>query len=121
VERLLGSLDPRLRLLHLCGADRREAPHPQGITRVTVYRAAPLEVPNLAVAEGSIALIHSPRAGERFAELIDGRSRIAIAAISDAAAKAAGRGWRTVATASRPTDDALLALAASLCEKPEPK
>jgi uroporphyrinogen-III synthase len=121
VERLLGSIDPGLKLLHLCGADRREAAHTQEITRATVYRATLIEAPNLAVAEGNIALIHSPRAGKRFAELVDNRSSIAIAAISEAAAEAVGDGWRTVATSDRPTDDALLALAASLCEKPDPK
>ena len=88
---------------------------------MTVYRATPIEAPDLAAAEANVALIHSPRAGKRFAELVDSRSGIAIAAISDAAAEAVGGGWRTVVTAVRPTDEALLALAASLCEKPDPK
>ncbi|MEA3058676.1 MAG: hypothetical protein QOE50_88, partial [Sphingomonadales bacterium] len=30
-------------------------------------------------------------------------------------------GWRTVETAGQPNDDALLALAESLCDKPDPK
>jgi len=122
VERLLRSIDSSLKLLHLCGADRREPTQAtQEITRVTVYRATPVEAPDLTAAAGSVALIHSSRAGQRFAELADSRSSIAIAAISEAAAEAVGSGWRTVATAARPTDDALLALAARLCEKPDPK
>jgi len=122
VERLLGSIKPDLRLLHLCGADRREPAHAtQEITRIIVYRATAIQAPDLAGIEGSIALIHSPRAAKRFAELVDRRTSIAIAAISETAAEAVGNGWRTIATAAQPTDDALLALAASLCEKPDPK
>jgi uroporphyrinogen-III synthase len=49
------------------------------------------------------------------------RSTISVAAISDAAAEAVGEGWRTVETADRPNDEALLALAARLCDKPDPK
>src|SRR4051794_40168263 len=65
VDRLLGSIDPDLKLLHLCGADRREPDRAtQAITRVTVYRATPIAGPNLLEANGSAALIHSPRAGQ---------------------------------------------------------
>ena len=121
VDRLLGSIEPDLRLLHLCGKDRREPVHArQRITAIAVYRAEPLG-PNLGAARGSVALIHSPRAGQRFAELVRDRRAIAVAAISKAAADALGDGWRTVATADQPTDDALLALAARLCDKPDPK
>ena len=122
VDRLLGSIEPDLKLLHLCGADRREPAHAkQSITAITVYRATPVEAPNLSAAEGSVALIHSPRAARRFAELVGQRETIAIAAISDTAADAAGSGWRTVESAEQPTDEALLALAARLCDKPDPK
>lgn len=122
VDALLGSIEPSLRLLHLCGADRREpAEAPQQITRVTVYRAVTVERPDLSEAQGSVALVHSPRAGERFAKLVKDRSTISIAAISPAAADAGGDGWKEVAVADQPTDDALLALAASLCNKPDPE
>jgi uroporphyrinogen-III synthase len=122
VDRLLGSINPDLKLLHLCGADRRDPSRAkQQITRVTVYRAIPVDAPDLSVAAGNIALIHSPRAGRRFAELIDDRTSISIVAISEAAADAAGQGWRKVETSETPTDDALLALAATLCNKPDPE
>jgi uroporphyrinogen-III synthase len=54
-----------------------------------------------------------------FARLIDaaGLSRAAIAAISPATAAAAGTGWGRIAVAAVPTDDALLAAAARLCEE----
>ena len=93
----------------------------QEITRVAVYRAAPVEPLTFRKRAGSVALIHSPRAGNRFAELVKDRGTISIAAISEAAAAAVGDGWRTVETAKQPSDDALLALAARLCKKPDPK
>ena len=62
-------------------------------------------------------LVHSPRAGERLAHLLTRRADTAIAAISAAAAAAAGSGWEQVAVADQPTDEALLALAARLCNK----
>jgi uroporphyrinogen-III synthase len=122
VDRLLGSIEPDLKLLHLCGEDRRE---PQGakqeITTVAVYRAKPLDAAGLGDMRNVVALIHSSRAGRRFAELVQDRGTISIAAISEAARHAVGDGWKTVAVANSPTDDALLALAASLCDKPDPK
>jgi uroporphyrinogen-III synthase len=122
VEQLLGSTEPSLRLLHLCGADRREPRRArQAITPVIVYRANPIEAPDVAAAKDGVALTHSPRAGKRFAELVGDRASIAIAAISAAAADAVGSGWRVVEVADRPTDDALLALAARLCNKPDPE
>jgi uroporphyrinogen-III synthase len=116
VDRLLGSIEPDLKLLHLCGADHHEPEGPrQAITRLPVYRAEPIGDPDLAGAEGAVALIHSPRAGQRFAQLIEDKGAIALVAISDAAAKATGDGWEKVAVAEQPSDDALLALAAPLC------
>jgi uroporphyrinogen-III synthase len=122
VDRLLGSIEPELRLLHLCGADRaapRDSRH--AITPVTVYRSIPLPAPDLTSADGCVALVHSPRAGARFAEVVRDRGSIAVAAISAAAANAVGSGWRTLETADAPSDAALLALAARLCNKPDPE
>lgn len=121
VDRLLGSIDADLKLLHLCGEDRREPRDVrQKITAVPVYRAVAVDRPNLQ-ASGMIALIHSPRAGKRFAELVADRGTTAIVAISIAAAEAAGDGWESVAIAKEANDDALLALASSLCNKPAPE
>ena len=121
VDRLLGSIEPSLELLHLCGEDRR-APSDarQRITPIAVYGAKAVEDPDLSAAEGVVALIHSPRAGKRFAELVRERASISIAAISPAAAEAVGAGWVAVEFASEPTDEALLALAARLCNNPRP-
>ena len=119
VGRLLDSVAPDVRLIHLAGEDRKVPASRQNVTRVTVYRSKPVVAPGLAAGKASIALIHSPRAGRRFAELVTQRSAIAIAAISPAAAEATGDGWESVDVAERPADDAMLALAARLCNKPD--
>jgi uroporphyrinogen-III synthase len=120
VDGLLASIGG-LKLLHLCGEDRREPQAAsQQITAIAVYRAVPVEA-DLGAVKGAVALIHSPRAGRRFAQLAEDRASTIVAAISAAAAEAVGEGWRAVETAERPTDDALLALAASLCNKPLPE
>ena len=122
VDRLLDSLDPDLKLLHLCGEDRREPRSaPQAITPITAYRAMAIERPDLSGATGAVAVVHSPRAARRLAGLVAGRGSITIVAISPAAAEAAGGGWQQVESADAPNDEALLALAARLCNKPAPQ
>jgi len=120
MDELLDSIEPEIRLLHLCGEDRR-APDAarQLLSCVTVYRARAVDAPDsLAALRGHVAAVHSPRAARRLAELVreEDRSSIRIAAISQAAADAAGFGWAAVNVATVPTDSALLALAARLCE-----
>ena len=122
IDWLLGSIDSDLRLLHLCGEDRREpAGAQQAITSLAVYRAKPVERPDLRGARGAVALIHSARAGQRFAELVQDRESIVIAAISPFAAQAAADCWEAVEIADAPTNEALLALAARLCNNSPPK
>jgi uroporphyrinogen-III synthase len=111
------------RPLHLCGRDHVALDDPRIVRRI-VYSAE--EIPRLpalaagAVRNGAVALVHSPRAASVFAKLVDqaglDRSRTCLAAISDAAAASAGIGWRTVAIAPGPRDEALLELAAKLCK-----
>lgn len=122
IEQLLGGLGTELRLLHLCGEHRKALDGAaQSITQVAVYRSRAIEAPDLSGISDSVALIHSPRAGRRLAELVDDRSSIALAAISAAAADAAGGGWESSRAAQNSTDDALLALAARLCNNPPPE
>lgn len=107
-------------ILHLTGEDFRDvAPGEAAIAHVPVYRArAVTELPEAAVSaieEGAVALLHSPRAARVFARFVD-PAGLSIAAISPAAAEAAGPGWRAVAVAAQPSDEALLAAAARLCE-----
>jgi uroporphyrinogen-III synthase len=101
---------------HACGEDHLALGHPAiSIARVPVYAAEVADRLPVA-AEGALALLHSPRAAALFARLAGDRSRIVIAAISARTARAAGEGWRQVAVAPRPRDDALLELAAKLCQ-----
>jgi uroporphyrinogen-III synthase len=113
------------RPLHLTGAEHMDAAQ-DGllITRRIVYRADPVDRLSpevLAALEArAVVLLHSPRAAALFAQLLDqaecARADVAVAAISAAAMTAAGEGWRARAVAVFPTDDALLAAAALLCE-----
>jgi uroporphyrinogen-III synthase len=102
------------RALHLCGRDHRPVEAAGvGIDRKPVYAADPLAAAGL---EGpAVAMIHSVRAAERFALLAAGKGSIRVAAISAAAAEAAGGGWAAKAVAAEPRDQALLELAAKLC------
>ena len=120
VQDLLESIEPNARLVHLCGEDRRAPDQPkQDISQVTVYRARAIDDPlSIAALRNQVAVIHSPRAAARLAELVPEEDRLSvrIAAISAAAADAAGSGWADIRIASSPNDSALLALARSLCE-----
>lgn len=109
-------------VLHLTGREHRDAGHPAlTIDRVPVYAAdavAALPEPaRAALREGAVVMLHSPRAAACFAALAGDPSTVRIAAISAAAAKAAGEGWAAVAVAEKPNDDALLAAAARLCDQ----
>jgi len=124
IDALLASLPPNLRLLHLCGMDRREPRgHARAISAVPVYRSTQLPLPeNFRAVEESVVVVHSPRAGARLAELAQefdlARDTAAIAAISAEAATAAGDAWEHVEAADEPNERALLALAARLCQNP---
>lgn len=122
----IAAADGVRRLLHLSGRDHVGLEHPDiRITRIPVYAADPRDhLPVAAVRAleaGALALLHSPRAARIFAGLVDaaglGRARIRIAAISRAAEMAAGAGWASSAAAAVPRDEALLELAAKLCNK----
>lgn len=118
IEHLLRSIDPALHLLHLCGRDRVEVEtQSPAITQIPVYESRALEGVDPGPLSACVVMVHSPRAARTLAGLALDRSTISIAAISTAAAQAAGSGWATVEAADAPTDDALLALAARLCKK----
>ena len=104
------------KLLHLAGRDHVPI---AGAATIPVYEARAIASPaGLDEPGESVIAVHSPRAGRRLAELVTGRARFTIAAISSAAADACGAGWKRVHAAPHPTDAALLALAARLCESP---
>jgi len=106
------------RALHPCGRDHL-AVEAEGVSieRRIVYSAEP--VPTGRFEGPAVAMIHSARAGARFARLAGDRAVIAIAAISPSAALAVGEGWAAKAVAAAPRDQALLELAAKLCNHDE--
>lgn len=120
VEALLAAVPKDRRLVHLAGADRHRADSGgHQVATIIVYRSEAIAADGLAERlAGQVAAVHSPRAAARLADLVGGqvRSAIRIAAISTAAAEAAGTGWERVEAAPRPNDNELLALAARLCE-----
>jgi uroporphyrinogen-III synthase len=121
----LAARDGVTRLLHLAGREHRTAER-DGVSIARRIAYASEAVPALseaargALAGGAIALLHSPRTATLFAALCRAaslaRDAIMIAVLSDQVGAAAGDGWADVAVAAQPTDDALLAAAARLCD-----
>ncbi|HEX7876845.1 MAG TPA: uroporphyrinogen-III synthase [Sphingobium sp.] len=115
------SADGHRRVLHLGGTT--VAPIDAGpltIERIAVYTVAAKKEVALDdfLEPGAILLVHSPRAGQRIAELVapDQRSALHVIAISPAALAACGDGWASGEAPDRPDDERMLALAARLCE-----
>lgn len=114
------------RLLWLAGEDQTDFDAPPGMqieTQIT-YSSEPVELlvdTTDVIASVDIVLLHSARAARRFAELVDSsrlsRADIRIAAFSSAIAQAAGTGWRGIAIAERPDDQALLSAAYALVKQ----
>ncbi|NJC34845.1 uroporphyrinogen-III synthase [Sphingomonas jejuensis] len=106
------------RVLHLAGADRMEADVPDAtVMPIAVYASRPAPPPDSftrALVGPAIALVHSARAGARLGALVTDRDHLSIVAISAAAARAAGDGWRAVSVAAAPTDAAMVEQAAAL-------
>jgi uroporphyrinogen-III synthase len=127
----LQDLVPRLvedghrRVLRLAGAEHvplRAGPD-TGIETVVVYAAETLQLGNAAaavLAQQPFVLLHSAAAAARFAAECDrlrvDRGTISLACLGPRVAAAAGIGWASVASAERPSDSALLALAAGMCQ-----
>jgi uroporphyrinogen-III synthase len=106
------------RLLHLAGQER--SIDISGAIAVYASEPVTVAVTQVAALAGAIAFLHSARAAERLAELVDSaemaRDALALVAISPAVAQAAGTGWRAVATAAAPRDDAMIAAARTLLD-----
>ena len=110
-------------ILHISGRDGRSFdPYGLHITALSVYAAADRDHAEKeltsALVPGMILLVHSPRAGARLARLLPAESRrdLHVVAISAAALAECGIGWASAQAAEQPRDDAILALAAGLCE-----
>jgi uroporphyrinogen-III synthase len=108
----LAGRDGAASLLHLGGRDHVAI---GGATHIAVYASEPSGALPAALG-AAVVLLHSARAAARFAALAADRGAIVIAAISAEVADAAGVGWKAVRVAAAPRDEALLELAAGLCE-----
>ena len=110
------------RLLHLGGQQRSIEVGGPVREAIAVYAsdAVPVTAAQLALLAGSAALLHSTRAALRLAALVDSagmaRDAIALVAISPAVAEAASTGWRALATAAAPRDEAMIAAAFALVD-----
>lgn len=90
---------------------------------VPVYRSRAIALGEKASAclqQEAVIVIHSARAARHLVSELDRlqikRDRHHLVVFSAKVAEAAGRGWRSVHTAERPDDDALLSLATGLCQ-----
>jgi uroporphyrinogen-III synthase len=126
LQALLDTVPPEpKRLLRLTGSERVELYPPPGVTihESVVYQSAPLPMPDdlaALLASPCVVLLHSAEAARHFAAQCNGRNivrgRIALAALAQRIADAAGTGWAGVDCPERPRDDALLALAHDMCQ-----
>ncbi len=122
IDALLAELPHEALLLHLCGRHWREpSSTTRAIVHLPVYELVELPVSRrLEVLEDAVVALHSPRSAATLARVVEDqglrRGTIALAAISDQTAAAAGDGWASIETAREASDEALLAIAARLCQ-----
>lgn len=108
----VGALQPPGRVLRLVGRDHHVL---ADADTIIVYASEALD-PDLDALAGGVALLHSARAARTLADRVTDRSGIALAAISPAAAAAAGSGWHRIAVAPQPTDMDLISAALVLAD-----
>lgn len=112
-------------VLRLAGAEH--VPIDSGndaITTIVVYKSLPLPMSTTCASRlgaGAVVLLHSAAAARHFssecARLRIDRAVISLACIGPRVAEAAGYGgWAAIASADRPDDTALLALARQMCQ-----
>lgn len=114
------------KLLRLTGESRVDITPPDGVTVTEriVYRSEPRPMPAGLIEtlkQPVLALLHSAEAARHFSEQCDvhgiDRKIIRIAAMAPRVTEAAGSGWAHIATATQPSDEALLALAREMCQE----
>jgi uroporphyrinogen-III synthase len=126
LQSLLGSIRPEhRRLLRLRGREHIALSHPEQVSLAerTVYVSQPQTLPTAIIGmlhQPVIVLMHSAEAARHFAVQCDGhgiaRDQLHLVTLGSRISQAAGQGWGSVAAASRPDDDTLLALAQQVCQ-----
>jgi uroporphyrinogen-III synthase len=122
MQALAATLPPG-RYLRLAG-EARVALTGIAVDDVVVYAAEPRplsdEARGLIRSESVLALLHSGEAARQFARECDShnlcRNGIELACMAPRIADSAGKGWKTVAIARNPDDEALLSLARQMCQ-----
>jgi uroporphyrinogen-III synthase len=117
---------PPGRYLRLAGQARVPLILPEGVTvdDVIVYAAQPQPLAPAAIGlirRGPVlALLHSAEAARHFASQCAAhdlpRNAIALACLGPRIAAAAGNGWQAIEIARTPDDNAVLSLAAQMCQ-----
>lgn len=119
--------DDRRRVLRLAGEEHVPLALPPDTTvkTVVVYEALPLPLSFASatnLGESTVVMLHSAAAARHFDRECDrlsiARHKVELACIGPRVVAAAGEGWASVASAERPDDTALLALAARMCQNP---
>lgn len=128
LQHVLALLAPEhRRLLRLAGASRVPLSLPAGTTMETrvVYEAVAMplsETLRRLLEQPAVVMLHSGEAASHFGALCAGalatRAHIKLAVIGPRVSRLVGPGWAAVETAGQPSDAALLALAAQMCQDP---
>jgi uroporphyrinogen-III synthase len=117
---------PPGRYLRLAGEKRVPLALPPGVEvdDITVYAAHGVAMPAelvAALAKPAVVLLHSGEAAQHLAaemaRLGVARDRLALACLAPRIGLAAGTGWQAIEIAAKRTDEAVLALAAQMCEE----
>ncbi|MCW1404127.1 uroporphyrinogen-III synthase [Novosphingobium sp. MW5] len=122
LQGVLDGIAPGTHLLRLSGEERIELNPPTGVSidEVVVYASVPRPLDPAALNGNPLVLLHSAEAARHFAAECDrlaiDRAALSLATIGPRVTKAAGSGWRALETAAQPSDAALLALAARMCQ-----
>lgn len=125
LQGVLDAVPGPCRLLRIAGEEHVPLTPPGGVSFATViaYRSPtlPLDPALPVLASGAaLVLLHSAATAQHFAAECDrlgqARGTIAIAALGPRIAAAAGQGWRTVHTAPRPDETAMLEMVFDLCK-----
>ncbi|MES2986582.1 MAG: uroporphyrinogen-III synthase [Pseudomonadota bacterium] len=104
------------RALHLAGRERTLKAGGIVAEVITVYASDPLPVADAARLAGSVAMVQSARAAVRLGEVVEERGTIALVAISQTVAEAAGPGWERIVVPASPSSEKMIHAALALAD-----
>ncbi|MEE4287981.1 MAG: uroporphyrinogen-III synthase [Erythrobacter sp.] len=125
LQSVLDAVPPPIHYLRLVGSEYVDLAPPEGVSfeAIQVYAVRPrhfLDRPAQLLSQEPVVLLHSAAMARQFAAECDrlgaNRARITLAAMGPRIAADCGAGWASVHTPEQPSDEALLALVAELCQ-----